>query len=165
MAHCHDEHHSHGHDGHDHSDDITPALQSSLYEQIDFDQMTTLNEAIRHAGKAVTKKTWAERMEMEPELVSDADEQLLMTIPFTAQVKLHSILIRTSPSASAPRTLDLYVNQPNLDFSSAEDAEPTQRLELSQTSDVQDIPVRRALFSKVTQLSLLVGEGARADCL
>jgi len=74
--HCHDEHAGHG--GHDH---ITPALQSSLYEQINFDEITTLNESRRDAGKAVVKKTWAERLSAEPELESDADEQLLMTVP------------------------------------------------------------------------------------
>jgi hypothetical protein len=83
--HCHDEYDHHGHshhDGeHDHSDDITPALQSSLYEQINFDEITTLNEARRDAGKAIVKKTWAERLSPQPELESDADEQLLMTVP------------------------------------------------------------------------------------
>ena len=48
MSHCHDEHeghdHSHGGGAHDHSDDITPALQSLLYEQIDFSAVTTLND-------------------------------------------------------------------------------------------------------------------------
>lgn len=85
MSHCHDEHdhHGHGHDHgeHDHSDDITPALQSSLYEQINFDEITTLNESRRDAGKAIVKKTWAERLSQDPELESDADEQLLMTVP------------------------------------------------------------------------------------
>lgn len=86
MSHCHDEHASHGGHGHhdhdhDHSDDITPALQSSLYEQINFDEITTLNESHRDVGKAVVKKTWAERLDIEPELASDADEQLLMTVP------------------------------------------------------------------------------------
>ena len=83
-GHCHDEHegHSHGHDhDHDHSDDITPALQYSLYQHIDFDNIVTLNESQAHSGKAVVKKTWAERMEEQPELESDADEQLLMHIP------------------------------------------------------------------------------------
>lgn len=83
--HCHDEHDHHGHshhDGeHDHSDDITPALQSSLYEQINFDEITTLNEARRDAGKEIVRKTWAERLSAQPELESDADEQLLMTVP------------------------------------------------------------------------------------
>ncbi|GJN74114.1 hypothetical protein PLIIFM63780_008192 [Purpureocillium lilacinum] len=155
--HCHDEHAGHGghdHHEHDHSDDITPALQSSLYEQINFDEITTLNESRRDAGKAVVKKTWAERLSAEPELESDADEQLLMTVPFTEQIKLHSILLRTSPSASAPRTLHLYINRADLDFSSAEELEPVQKLELSQTSDVQEIPVKRALFGKVQRLGL-----------
>ncbi|RDA93769.1 hypothetical protein CP533_0258 [Ophiocordyceps camponoti-saundersi (nom. inval.)] len=163
MSHCHDEHDGHDHHEHDHSDDITPALQSSLYEQIDFDQITTLNEATRDAGKAVVKKTWAERMYPEPELVSDADQQLLMTVPFTEQVKLHSVLIRTSTSDAAPRTLHLYINQPQLDFSGAEETEPTQRLELAQTSDVQEIPVRRALFGKLTRLGLFVVDNFGGD--
>ena len=85
MSHCHDEHAGHGghdhHHEHDHSDDITPALQSSLYEQINFDEITTLNESQRDSGKAIVKKTWQERLDVEPELESDADEQLLMTVP------------------------------------------------------------------------------------
>ncbi|KAF4123742.1 large subunit ribosomal protein L3 [Geosmithia morbida] len=161
MSHCHDEHagHGHGHDhgydhDHDHSDDITPVIQFSLYDQVNFDEITTLNESVRDAGKLIVKKTWAERMEVEPELESDADEQLLMTVPFTAQVKLHSILIRSSPSDDAPKTVHLHINRDDLDFSSAEDTKPQQTLELSQTTDVQEIPVRRALFGKVQRLVL-----------
>lgn len=88
MSHdCHDEHdhsgHSHSHgDDHSHSDDITPALQYSLYQHIDFDGITTLNESETDSGKAIVKKTWAERLQEQPELVSDADEQVLMHIPF-----------------------------------------------------------------------------------
>lgn len=82
--HCHDEHdHSHGgHDEHDHSDDITPALQFSLYQHIDFDGITALNEAEYGSGKAVVKKTWAERLTAEPELASDVDEQLIVNVPY-----------------------------------------------------------------------------------
>lgn len=95
ASHCHDEHeghshgdHSHGGGVHDHSDDITPALQYSLYQHINFDGITTLNETDVHSGKAIVKKTWAERLEEEPELKSDADEQVLMHIPYA----LHSQL-------------------------------------------------------------------------
>ncbi|KAM0666154.1 hypothetical protein ACQRIT_004875 [Beauveria bassiana] len=154
-SHCHDEHGGHEHD---HSDDITPALQSSLYEHINFDEIVTLNESRRDAGKAIVKKTWAERLEMDPELESDADEQLLMTVPFTAQVKLHAILIRTSPAACAPKTLSLFVNQDGLDFEAAEESDPVQRLELAQTSDVQEIPVKRALFGRVQRLGLFFSD-------
>ncbi|CAM1510441.1 Fc.00g007760.m01.CDS01 [Cosmosporella sp. VM-42] len=160
MSHCHDEHAGHGghgghdHHEHDHSDDITPAIQFSLYNQINFDHIVTLNETQRDLGKAIVKKPWTERLSMEPELASDVDEQLLMTVPFTAQIKLHSILIRTSPSPSAPKTLHLFINRDNLDFGTAEESDPVQKLELSQTSEIQEIPVRRALFGKVQQLTL-----------
>ncbi|RYO76339.1 hypothetical protein DL762_009814 [Monosporascus cannonballus] len=90
MSHCHDEHAGHGHGGgghghhdheHDHSDDITPAIQHSLYQHINFDAINTMNEAVPGSGKAVVKKSWAERMQVEPELVSDADEQIIVNVP------------------------------------------------------------------------------------
>jgi len=77
--------HDHGHGGHghshDHSDDITPALQNLLYEQVDFSKLMTLNEERPNSGRAIVQKTWAERLNAEPELKSDADEQLLMLVP------------------------------------------------------------------------------------
>jgi hypothetical protein len=180
ASHCHEEHdghghgdHSHGGDGHDHSDDITPALQYSLYQHINFDGITTMNETEAESGKAIVKKTWAERLQEQPELKSDADEQLLMQIPyakclsscirsacltlchsFTGQVKLHSIRIRTSNSSSAPQTLKVFINRDDLDFSSASDLSAIQEFHLSQTSEIQDIPVKRALFGKVQSLTL-----------
>lgn len=73
---------------------------------------------------------------------------------FTAQIRLHSILIRTSESSSAPQTLKVFVNIDNLDFSSAADLKPTQKLELAQSNEVQEIPVKRALFNTVRSLGL-----------
>ena len=80
-SHAHDDHGHDGH-GHDHSDDIVPALQTLIYKQIDFDKVRTLNESEPNAGAKVVQKSWNLRMELEPELVSDADEQLLMFIPY-----------------------------------------------------------------------------------
>lgn len=78
----------------------------------------------------------------------------LTTSSFTAQIRLHSILLRTSTTASAPATLKLYPNASNLDFSTAADLSPTQTLELAQSNDVQEIPVKRALFNTVRTLDL-----------
>ncbi|KAL1838342.1 hypothetical protein VTJ49DRAFT_2803 [Mycothermus thermophilus] len=154
--HCHDEHvHSHGHgDEHDHSDDITPALQHSLYQHIHFDEVTALNEARHGLAREVVKKTWAERLQVEPELESDVDEQLIVNVPFTGQVKLHSILLRTSDSPSAPRTLRVIINRDDVDFGVAEETSPTQEFELSRTAEVQELPVRRARFNAVRRLAL-----------
>ncbi|CAP70843.1 uncharacterized protein PODANS_3_9010 [Podospora anserina S mat+] len=155
--HCHDEHHDHSHGGegeHDHSDDITPALQFSLYQHIDFDGVATLNEATYGSGKEVLKKTWAERLRVEPEVESDGDEQLLVNVPFTGQVKLHSILLRTSDSDSAPKTMKVIINRDDVDFDVAESATATQEFELARTGEVQEVAVRRARFNAVRRLSL-----------
>ncbi|OAL03791.1 DUF1000-domain-containing protein [Phaeosphaeriaceae sp. SRC1lsM3a] len=156
-SHCHDEHHSHGgddHHDHDHTDDLTPALQNLLYEQIDVSKLVTLNEDESNSGRAICQKTWAQRLDRNPELKSSADEQLLMIVPFTGQVRLHSILLRTSPSPSCPKTLKVFVNADGMDFDTASEKEPTQELSISQTSEVQEIPVKRAYFNTTRSLAL-----------
>jgi len=85
MSHnCHDEHsHSHSHNHvHDHTDDLTPALQNTLYDQIDFDGIRTLNERVNGSGRAIVRKTWADRGNRDVELESDADEQIILHIPY-----------------------------------------------------------------------------------
>ncbi|KAF3033709.1 hypothetical protein E8E11_001530 [Didymella keratinophila] len=155
-SHCHDESHSHDHGDHehDHSDDISPALQNILYSQIDFSALRTLNEDDSNSGRSICQKTWAERLSPTPELLSSADEQLLMLVPFTGQVRLHSILIRTSDSDSAPKTLKVFLNQEDMDFETASEMEATQVLELARTNEVQEIPVKRVKFNMTRSLAL-----------
>lgn len=43
--------------------------------------LSWIQEAAPKAGAAIVQKTWAERLNDDPELESDADEQLLMHIP------------------------------------------------------------------------------------
>ena len=85
MSHSPDhDHASHGHDdhgAHDHSDDIEPALQSILWKHVEFEKIVTLNETETDAGAKIVEKTWPQRMNPEPVLISNADEQLLMTVP------------------------------------------------------------------------------------
>lgn len=89
----------------------------------------------------------------EPSLASSSKPRL--TPPrFTAQIRLHSLLLRTSTTSSAPQTCKLYLNTDNLDFPTATDLPPTQTLELAQSNEVQEIPVKRALFNTVRSLDL-----------
>ena len=88
MSHHHDHSHSHSDDGdhghdhsHDHDDETEPALRSLIWKQIDFDNIRCLNESVTDAGRKVVEKTWRQRLEPEPELVSDADEQLIVFVP------------------------------------------------------------------------------------
>lgn len=155
--HGHDHSHGHGHGhggGHDHSHDSEPALQSNLYKQINFDTIITLNEAEPRSGAAIVQKTWAERLNDDPQLESDADEQLLMHVPFAGSCKLYSILIRTSDSPSAPLTLKVFRNRDDLDFSTASDLKPTQKLTLPRTNDVAEVPLNRAQWNMTTNINL-----------
>ncbi len=81
--------HDHSHDGHDHSDERSPALQTLIWKQIDFDKIRTLNESEPNAGADVVKKTWQQRLDAEPELVSDLDEQLLLYVPYARPIFLN----------------------------------------------------------------------------
>ncbi|PKY00911.1 DUF1000-domain-containing protein [Aspergillus campestris IBT 28561] len=155
--------HDHGHgghchaEGHDHSNDITPAVQSLLYSQIQFDSITTLNEAAPNSGAKIVQKTWNERLNDEPELESDADEQLLMYIPFAGQVKVHSLLMYTAPTSSAPKTVKLFKNRDDLDFSTASDLKPVQTVEVPQPvpgADVFELPLNRAHWNATTSMTL-----------
>ena len=97
-SHSHDHYdgedpHDHSHGAHDHDDDVVPALQNLLYEQIDFSAVTCLNEEEPRSGSKILQKTWMQRMEAEPELKSDADEQLLLAVPyvFLGQTTVNSV--------------------------------------------------------------------------
>ena len=105
MSHHHGHDHS-GHDhgdnthdhAHDHSDETEPALQTLIWKQIDFDNIRTLNESEPDAGAKVVKKTWQQRLEADPELESDADEQLLIFVPYVAAVASTRLDPLTTPS-------------------------------------------------------------------
>jgi hypothetical protein len=82
---------------------------------------------------------------------------------FAGTVKLHSILIRTSDSEASPRTLKIFVNRNDLDFSAASELTPTQVLTLSRTSEIQDLPVKRAFFGTTYSLTLFFEDSYGAD--
>lgn len=88
-AHGHDHHHHHDHHdhgGHDHSDDVEPALQTLIWQQIEFEKIRTLNELELDSGAKIVEKSWPQRMNAEPELVSDTDEQMLMFVPYVPRL-------------------------------------------------------------------------------
>jgi hypothetical protein len=94
MSHSHDHYDGEGpiDHTHDHDDDLTPAIQNQLYSQIDFSAVRCLNEATPGTGVAILQKPWTQRLEAEPELQSDCDEQLLLTVPY-AVLTIDSIII------------------------------------------------------------------------
>jgi len=114
--------------------------------------------ALNSKGKAgESKKDWVE---------SDTDEQLMMFMPFQAQLKVHTLQITSLPPSSSeddeeipmrPKTLNLYINTPHiLGFEEAEGMVPTQAITLSandwDATGTAIIPLRFVKFQNVTSL-------------
>ena len=91
---------------------------------------------------------------------SDADEQLLLNIPFSQVVKLHSIAVAGSPDDSgafAPKTIHLYVNRPSMGFSDCESTKPTQTIELA-SADETTVDLAYVKFQNVHTLSVFIAD-------
>ncbi|KAL3098790.1 hypothetical protein niasHS_001456 [Heterodera schachtii] len=65
-------------------------------------------------------------------LISDCDEQLLISVSFIQPVKVHSVLFN-GPKEKAPKTVKIFANIINtLGFDQAQSTEPIQRIDLSE---------------------------------
>ncbi|KAH7163282.1 PITH domain-containing protein [Dactylonectria estremocensis] len=103
---------------------------------------------------------------------SGADDQLLLYIPLQGIVKVHTLQITSLPpqdneddeAPMRPGTIHLYINRPhNLDFSEADDTEPTQAIELSaddwNADGTANISLRYVKFQKTSSLVIYVQKG------
>ena len=78
---------------------------------------------------------------------------------FAGQVNLHSVILYSVPTPSAPNTIKLFRNRPDLDFSTASDLAGTQTIHVPQTltgseGDALEIPLNRALWNATTSITL-----------
>lgn len=134
---CHSESHDHGHGSHDHGhgghshshgDGPPPATNVAqlLNLKIDLAQVVGLN--LQNAPDEVGKlfKDASRRYELKPVIKSDADEQLILHIPFlNGSVKLHSVILRTNGSRFCPKTVKLWKNARHIDFDNVHDTKAT----------------------------------------
>ncbi|KAH9857755.1 DUF1000-domain-containing protein [Lenzites betulinus] len=129
----------------------------SLLEYLDLSQLTCLNESEEHTLKSIV-------VDKKPNTgsahaLSDADEQLLISLPFNQAVKIRSIAIRSASASQAPRTLRLVTNKPALGFDDVEDAASVlQELTLA-PEDVREgrrVPLRFVRFQSVNSLHIFV---------
>ncbi|KAI9495310.1 galactose-binding domain-like protein [Zychaea mexicana] len=159
MSHrCHGEHCEHDHD------DLPGAGdQFLLYSRIDRDNVRCLNEAEPDSGKSVIKP-WNERFDNEKFVESDADEQLILFVPFTGSVKLRSICLRTARGDTAPSTMKVFINRDDVDFDAAESYTPVQTWELVEGSDdVVEYATRITKFTNIRNITLYFPENFGAD--
>jgi len=120
--------HSHSCEGHSHN-----AAESGegwdLYKEVDKERCSALNETEAGSVKNILRP-WEKRLDPEPVMVSDADEQLLIFLPFYSAVKITSISVIGSGGEQNPKTMKVFLNSETMDFPTAEATEPVQTWEL-----------------------------------
>merc|ERR1712190_533067 len=83
--------------------------QIDLLEQIDWPHVECLNEKSSNPLANAIKQGYREDDGLH--LESDADEQLLMYIPFQQTVKLHSLILKAVNADEAPRGIRIFINK------------------------------------------------------
>jgi len=128
-----------------------------LEEQIVWDASECLNRTPKSTLGNILKQGLRDQAELL--LESDADEQLLMTITFKSQVRLHSVLFDGPADGRAPKKLKFFANRDNLDFDGAEDAAADHEFEFEDTSAFgQRLELGRGFvkFQKLQKLVIFV---------
>ncbi|KAE9403604.1 DUF1000-domain-containing protein [Gymnopus androsaceus JB14] len=152
MPHIHDQNCGHEHDHDDHESNT--GAQDNLYNQIDISNVVLLN-ANEDCGVGDVIKPWHARMSEDKFVESDADDQLIIRIPFTGSVKLRSILLKDwSWRSYALRKSRCFANADNLDFQDVSDKTPTQEFDIPQGREVGEYAVKPAKFPNVSSLTL-----------
>jgi hypothetical protein len=125
-----------------------------LYDSIDTVNIRALNldaeHGVLHAIKPINEKhdttKWME---------SDADEQILLTIPFTGSVKLRTFSVGSGTGGVGPCKIKAFINRDDIDFDNVNDLPAVQEWELPRDNppDAEHM-FKVAKFGRVTSLTL-----------
>ncbi|KAF9023676.1 DUF1000-domain-containing protein [Hymenopellis radicata] len=137
---------------------------SNIYGIIDKDNVHGLNLTVPEDAKAVIKP-WDQRDDTEYYAESGVDDQMIIHVPFTQNVKLKSVLLKLGRGETTPRHLRIYANHPTIvDFSDADNTKPQVDISLLEgETGVMEYPLRVAAFTSITSLSLFFSESVGGD--
>ncbi|GJJ08670.1 hypothetical protein Clacol_002889 [Clathrus columnatus] len=166
---CSNEHdHDHDHD-HDHGHESSVGQSDNLYQYIDHSNVRILN-ATDDSNASKILKPWDKRLDETLYAESDADDQLIIRIPFTGSVKLRSILIKSGPGNQTPSKVLLFANHDHLDFVDVANIQPVQEFSIVQSREIGDYAVnwlnftqRPAKFSNISSITLFFPSSQGAD--
>ncbi|KAL3537829.1 hypothetical protein ACH5RR_001195 [Cinchona calisaya] len=128
--------------------------QVDLLDFVDWSGVECLNQSNTHSLPNAFKQVYREDEGLV--LESDADEQLLIYIPFNQVVKLHSIVIK-GPEEEGPKTVKLFSNKEHMGFSNVNDFPPSDTAVVSD-DNLKGKPVilKYVKFQNVRSLTIFV---------
>ncbi|KAK6143216.1 hypothetical protein DH2020_023564 [Rehmannia glutinosa] len=139
------------------SGESASALQRSqvdLLDFVDWSGVECLNQSGSHSLPNALKQGYREDEGLN--LESDADEQLLINIPFLQVIKLHSIVIK-GPEEEGPKTVKLFANREHMGFSNVNDFPPSDTAVLSEDNlKGKPVIVKYVKFQNVRSLTIFI---------
>ncbi|KIL67450.1 hypothetical protein M378DRAFT_73711 [Amanita muscaria Koide BX008] len=149
-----------GHDCDAHNHEL--GSQDNLYPYIDRQNVVALNTS--SPGSDIIKP-WHQRLDESVFLESDADDQIIIRVPFTGSVRLRAILLKSGPAEYTPSKVILYANELNADFNDIADMKPTQEFCVAQGREVGEYAVMAAKFSNISSITLFFPSSQGADAI
>ncbi|OAY79514.1 PITH domain-containing protein At3g04780 [Ananas comosus] len=128
--------------------------QVDLVDFVDWSGVECLNQSTSHSVANALKQGYREDDGLH--LESEADEQLLIYIPFTQVIKLHSVVIK-GPEEEGPRTAKLFANKEHMGFSDVNDYPSNDTVVLSpENLKGKPVPVKYVKFQNVHSLTIFI---------
>ncbi|XP_051144676.1 PITH domain-containing protein At3g04780 [Andrographis paniculata] len=128
--------------------------QVDLLDFVDWSGVECLNQSSSHSVANALKQGYREDEGLN--LESDADEQLLVYIPFMQVIKLHSVLI-IGPEEEGPKTVKLFANREHMGFSNCNDFPPSDVAVLSEDNlKGKPVVVKYVKFQNVRSLTIFI---------
>ncbi|KAK7045664.1 hypothetical protein VNI00_007497 [Paramarasmius palmivorus] len=127
------------------STNSTSGEENNLFGTIDRDNVHGLNLTVPEDAKELIKP-WDQREDTDKFVESGVDDQVIIHIPFTQNVRIKSIMLKLGRGSTAPLRLRAYLNRPNIvDFSEADNTKPHLDISLLEgETGVVEYPVRTA---------------------
>lgn len=126
----------------------------TLYPFINRDNVRGLNESKKDSARLCIKP-WVDRKDAKEFVRSvEGDGELIVFVPFTAQVKLKSFCVIGGDEGSAPSAVRVWKNRDDIDFENADDIDCDQEFNLAVDGDGSiQYPVKIRKFQGVSSLT------------
>ncbi|KAI9567505.1 galactose-binding domain-like protein [Boletus coccyginus] len=144
--------------------DLNGADHSNLFGYIDRDNVYGLNLAVPERAKELIKQ-WSDREDTTQFADSGVDDQMIIHVPFSQNVRIKSVILKLGRGEATPRHLKVFANYPNIiDFADAEHTKPHLDISLLEgETGAVEYPLRVAAFTSVHALSLYFGDSVGGD--
>ncbi|PSR80659.1 hypothetical protein PHLCEN_2v6679, partial [Hermanssonia centrifuga] len=125
-----------------------------------------LNLTIPEDAQAIIKP-WDERNDTTASAESGVDDQVIIHVPFTHNVRVRSVLLKLGRGELTPRHLRIYANHSTIvDFAEAEDITPQLNISLLEGEvGVTEYPLRAAAFANIHSLTLFFRDSVGGESL